>query len=209
MQISVEKLGKRYINEWIFKDFNYTFEQGKGYALTGHNGSGKSTLLTILSGYHLPSTGKIIYQAGDKIIPAEQAFASFTVATPYMELIEGFSLAEHLDFHFKFRDIQKGISPQEVMEVALLEKSANKYVQNFSSGMKQRLKLALAFYTKSDYILLDEPTSNLDAQGIAWYQEEMKKVISTERSVIIASNQPEEYKSYCPQEIALTNFKTS
>ncbi|MBL3656191.1 ABC transporter ATP-binding protein [Fulvivirga sediminis] len=207
MQISVEKLGKRYINEWIFKDFNYTFEHGKGYALTGHNGSGKSTLLTILSGYHLPSEGKITYQNEGKIIDAEKAFSYFTVATPYMELIEGFTLIEHLDFHFKFRDIQKGITPQEIMEVALLEKSANKYVQNFSSGMKQRLKLALAFYTKSDYILLDEPTSNLDAQGSDWYQEEMKKVIATNRSVIIASNQPEEYKAFCPYEISLTNFK--
>lgn len=211
MRISIEKLGKRYQNEWIFRNFNYTFHQGKGYALTGHNGSGKSTLLKIISGYHLFTEGHIRYfsEQSDNEIPIDSVFEHFTVATPYMELIEDFTLAEHLDFHFKFRKITDNISPKEIMEIAWLSNSADKYIKNFSSGMKQRLKLALTFYTKSDYVLLDEPTSNLDAQGIEWYHAEIKKIASSDKTLIIASNQLEEYEKYCPEVINLTEIKPS
>ncbi|UII23274.1 ABC transporter ATP-binding protein [Fulvivirga ligni] len=211
MKISIEKLGKRYQNEWIFRNFNYTFYQGKGYALTGHNGSGKSTLLKIISGYHLFTEGQISYfsEQSDNEIPIDSVFEHFTVATPYMELIEDFTLAEHLDFHFKFRKITDNISPKEIMEIAWLSNSAHKYIKNFSSGMKQRLKLALTFYTKSDYVLLDEPTSNLDAQGIDWYHAEIEKIASSDKTLIIASNQLEEYEKYCPEVINLTEIKPS
>lgn len=207
MDISLEQLSKRYNKEWIFRDLNYNFSTGKNYALVGANGSGKSTLLQILSGYHLATSGEILYTSGGNVISGEAIYPHIALAAPYMELIEEFTLLEHLNFHFKFRKLQQGQTFQAVMESCYLGEARHKFVKNFSSGMKQRLKLALAFYTESEVILLDEPTSNLDAQGISWYHERLSKVINSNRTVIIASNQSYEYESYCSGTLDLERYK--
>ncbi|ELR71811.1 ABC transporter, ATP-binding protein [Fulvivirga imtechensis AK7] len=207
MEISLQQLAKRYNKEWIFKDLTYTFNTGKSYALVGANGSGKSTLLQILSGYRLASSGKIIYQSDRIEVPADEVFSFISIATPYMELIEEFTLYEHLNFHFKFRKRRENYSIEDIMKSCYLQQSRDKIVKNFSSGMKQRLKLALAFYTESDLVLLDEPTSNLDEQGIAWYQDKLTELLNTSATVIIASNQKYEYQDFCTAQVNIHDYK--
>lgn len=207
MEISLRQLSKRYNREWIFKELSYELKAGESYAITGANGSGKSTLLQIISGYALPSAGLIEYRIGEDEIPAEEIYRYLTVATPYMELIEDFTLQEHLLFHYKFRRIRKPHTIEDIMKSSYLYDSRNKAVKNFSSGMKQRLKLALAFYTECELTLLDEPTSNLDQQGIEWYQLRMDELLTTGTMVIIASNQKYEYEKFCTTEINIHDFK--
>jgi len=167
MQIDVKGLGKRYNKQWVFRHLDYQFNYNASYAITGPNGSGKSTLLQILSGFFPPSEGTISYQRKDAETIKEEAFYNhFDIVTPYLELIEEFTLQEFIEFHFKFKKVKVGLSLDEVVYRMYLDQDRNKLIKNFSSGMKQRLKLGIAFFSQSPICFLDEPTSNLDEKGV-------------------------------------------
>lgn len=192
LSIYANNLSKRYNREWIFRNLNYTFEQGKTYAITGPNGSGKSTLMQILWGQLPMSEGALSYSRDGQSIESDAIFKQVSIATPYMELIDEFTLSEQVAFHFKSRPVLNHYAPQEIIEIMYLEQAKNKYISNFSSGMKQRLKLGLAFLTDTPALFLDEPGTNLDRQAFDWFVQQMQKNCAN-RLVCIASNQPEEY----------------
>ena len=205
MRIEVHGLGKTYNRNRIFHNFDYKFENNNNYALTGPNGSGKSTLLQNLAGLLLPTSGTINYYFNDVIIPNEQIFKNLIIASPYTELIEEMTLLEFLKFHFKFKQLAKGINQLEICHIMGLADSINKQIKHFSSGMKQRLKLGIAFYSEVSIIFLDEPASNLDKAGFSWYLSEIDKV-SDDKIIIIASNLEPEYK-FCDSLLHLPDFK--
>ena len=204
MFIEASGLGKRFQKDWIFRNFDYQFEANKTYAITGPNGSGKSTLIKVLSGL-MPSTeGKVVYNNGN-VVEEEDFYKHLVIAAPYLELIEEYTLAEFIKFHFNFKPIIPGKSVEELIEFAYLEDARNKTIKNFSSGMKQRLKLALCFYSDVSIILLDEPTSNLDKQGINWYHLNAEKLLGN-RLTLLCSNIESEY-SMCDFRLEMEDFK--
>ncbi len=205
MKIILENIGRRFNREWIFREINYTFESGQSYAVLGLNGSGKSTLLQLISGSLTPSEGMISYQSNGKDLDIESVFQELSMAAPYMELIEEFTLREQIDFHFGFKRYRDGIDSTKVIEILGFEKSRNKAIKYFSSGMKQRTKLALAFCSDTPVLLLDEPVSNLDNNGIAWYLDLVQQFAS-DRLVIICSNQEQEY-GFCKHRIQVGDYK--
>ncbi len=204
MQIILEHLGRRFNKEWIFKEISYSFAQGNQYAILGPNGSGKSTLLSVLLGSLTPSEGKISYVAGKEILP-EHIFSYISLAAPYLDLVEEFTLQETIDFHFKFKKYQQGLGADAVLEVLALSKAQDKPLKYFSSGMKQRTKLALAFCADTPILALDEPTSNLDAQGTDWYLSLIEKYAEN-RLVLVGSNQAYEYE-FCKHELNILDYK--
>ncbi|AHM59525.1 ABC transporter [Flammeovirgaceae bacterium 311] len=203
--LSAQQLGKRYIRQWIFRKLEYSFRSGEPCAVTGPNGSGKSTLLRVLSHFQPPTEGKVVLQLNGREISADDAFRYISVAAPYLDLIEDFSLAELLRFHFSFKQLSNNITLPELADRMYLKEAWNKPVKHFSSGMKQRLKLGLAFYADTPVLFLDEPTTNLDEQGQQWYAQEVKQVLA-HKLVLIASNQPAEY-SFCTQRLYLPEWK--
>lgn len=206
MQIELENIGRRFNREWIFRNINYTFKQGSSYAVLGANGSGKSTLLSVISGSLTPSEGNLRYkEAAGKLIEVEDVFLKLSLAAPYLELIEEFTLAEIIDFHFQFKSYFPGLNAPELISLLGLEKSKNKALKFFSSGMKQRTKLALAVCSDTPILLLDEPTSNLDAGGIEWYYSLIRE-FAQNRLLIICSNQEHEYH-FCENRIQVTDYK--
>lgn len=205
MNIILEKIGRRFNREWIFRDLNYEFNPGSSYAILGPNGSGKSTLLQILAGSLTPSEGSLTYRKNGESINVEEIYSFISISTPYLDLIEEFTLAEHIGFHFKFKPFRPGIDAQGIVDLLGLGKSADKPIRFFSSGMKQRLKLGLAFCTDSPLLLLDEPTTNLDQQGVEWYQSLVSN-FSADRLVIVCSNQKPEYE-FCDKHLSITDYK--
>jgi ABC-type multidrug transport system ATPase subunit len=191
MKIVAENLGKRFNREWIFRHFSITLETAKTYAITGPNGSGKSTMSQILWGQVPPTAGTIRYFDGESPLPITEAYQHLAIAAPYMDLIDEFTLDEIVRFHFKFKKPVDGISIDQMPARMELATAHDKKVGAFSSGMKQRLKLALAFYSDTPLLFLDEPTTNLDKNAIAWYHENLSRRGS--RTTIIASNQESEY----------------
>ncbi|GAA0878328.1 heme ABC exporter ATP-binding protein CcmA [Algoriphagus jejuensis] len=205
LKIHLNEASKRFQYEWIFKNLNLHLAQGDSLAITGGNGSGKSTLLKCISGAIPISSGNITYRQSEKKIPESDWYKSLAISAPYLELPEEFSLLEVIDFHFKFKRPFHQIQPAELIELLYLQEHSSKPVSQFSSGMKQRLKLGLALFSDVPLVLLDEPTSNLDKKGIAWYTDLMAKH-QGDRIVIVCSNEPREYE-FCRQKLALEDFK--
>lgn len=204
MQIILEHLGRRFNKEWIFREISYTFAQGEQYALLGPNGSGKSTLLSVVLGSLTPSEGKISYQEEKEILP-ESIFSYISLAAPYLDLVEEFTLQETIDFHFRFKKYQQGFGAEAVLDILALSKAQDKPLKYFSSGMKQRTKLALAFCADTPILALDEPTSNLDVQGTDWYLSLIEKY-SKNRMVLVGSNQAYEYE-FCKHQLNILDYK--
>jgi ABC-type multidrug transport system ATPase subunit len=205
MKINLEHIGRRFNREWIFRGINYEFVSGSSYAVLGANGAGKSTLLQVISGSLSSSEGKISYLHADTMIDQEKVFIHLSMAAPYLELIEEFTLTELIDFHFRFKKYRQGFNKQGVIELLGLKNSEFKAIKYFSSGMKQRVKLALAFCTDAAILLLDEPASNLDQQGLDWYLS-LASAFSSDRLLIICSNQEQEY-SFCSHKVNIADYK--
>ncbi|MEN0052932.1 MAG: ABC transporter ATP-binding protein [Mucilaginibacter sp.] len=206
MNITLQNIGRRFNRDWIFKGIDYTFNSGQAYAVLGPNGSGKSTLLQVLNASLTPSIGTINFNFQDKLVEPDQVFTHLSLAAPYLELIEEFTLNEMVDFHFKFKQYKQGIDKKELISLLNLAKSENKLIRYFSSGMKQRLKLILAFCADTPMLMLDEPTSNLDTQGVDWYLSLVEQ-FAQDRLTIVCSNQEHEY-SFCKHRLSITDYKS-
>src|ERR1700712_4367134 len=116
ISISLQNIGRRFNRDWIFRGIDYTFTENRSYAILGANGSGKSTLLQVLNGSLTPSAGNLSYFYGDKEVEAEDVFQYLSLAAPYLELIEEFTLSEVIDFHFKFKSYKAGMDTAGVIE---------------------------------------------------------------------------------------------
>ena len=205
MKVNLEHIGRRFNREWIFRDVNYCFETGGSYAILGANGAGKSTILQVISGSLSSSEGIISYSKEGVFLNPEHVFEHLSIAAPYLELIEEFTLRELIDFHFQFKKYRSGLDCSLLIELMDLKRSEHKAIKHFSSGMKQRVKLALAFCSETEMILLDEPISNLDQQGLEWYLSLIKE-FSADRILIICSNQIQEY-SFCKNHLNVVDYK--
>ncbi|MBL7698476.1 MAG: ABC transporter ATP-binding protein [Chitinophagaceae bacterium] len=205
MQISLSETGKRFNRDWIFRKFSFQFVSGASYAITGPNGSGKSTLLQIIAGAIVTSEGSVKYTSGDKVIDGDIIYRHISIAAPYQELIEEMTLSEFLVFHQKFKPFLAGYSVKDIAEMVNLSASAGKQMRYYSSGMKQRAKLAQAFFSDTPVLLLDEPCTNLDEDGIALYHRLISE-FSADRTVIVSSNSHEEY-GFCKERILMSDLK--
>jgi ABC-type multidrug transport system ATPase subunit len=194
IRIEVNALAKRFNREWIFRKLSYVFQPSTTYAITGPNGSGKSTLLNVLWGQTPPSTGKLEYKTPNGAVPEESIYQHLTIAAPYMDLIDEFTLEEQVKFHFSLKSPRTGLNPEMVIDKMQLQDARTKQIGNYSSGMKQRVKLGLAFSTRADIVFLDEPGTNLDKNALQWYLDQLS-VIQSSSLVLIASNDPREYQS--------------
>lgn len=205
MDIIVDNLGKRYFRDWVFRGFSYRFEEGNTYAILGSNGSGKSTLLKVLSGHLSPTKGAISFlNSGNKVAP-ENVFRNISYAAPYIELIEELTLEEAIRFHINMKPLAPDFNSEKIIEILGYPKAKRKEIRHFSSGMKQRLKLILALSSNSSTVLLDEPSTNLDSQGITWYKNLVQNY-SGDRLIIIASNDPLDLE-ICKSQINIMDYK--
>lgn len=205
MKILLSDAGKRYNREWIFRGLTYEFTDADAYAITGNNGSGKSTLLQIIAGAVQHSEGKIDFVNADKNIAAEHHHQYISIAAPYLELPEEMTLIEFLEFHQSFKSFLPSFTAKSIIQLLGLEKASNKQLRNFSSGMKQRVKLAQAILSDVPVVLLDEPCTNLDADGISLYHKLINENCSN-RLVIVSSNDEVEYK-FCNHKLNIMDYK--
>lgn len=190
MKISLQHIQKKFNNIKILDDINLEIEQHQICVILGANGSGKSTLMQIISGKMLQTDGNIFYAINSQNITSENVFSQISYAAPYIDIIDEFTASELLQFHFKFKKLQCFASVVDLLEYLKLPN--NKNIKYFSSGMKMKLKLGMAFYSESSLLLLDEPCSHFDTINKHWYKNELTK-IQGKRTIIIASNDTEEY----------------
>jgi len=216
MKITLTDAGKRFNRDWIFRHLSYEFSSQYHYAITGPNGSGKSTLLQVIAGAIGISEGLVNYEqitshtapdavASAAAIPPEKAYHYLSLSAPYLELIEEMTATEFLQFHHSFKPFIPACPITKALAKVGLESAANKQIRFFSSGMKQRMKLAQALFSDTPVILLDEPCTNLDAEGIALYQRLIREY-GAGRLIIVSSNDRQEY-DFCEKVIDIREYK--
>lgn len=208
MTISLNNIGKRYNFEWIFRKVNYDFTSENNYVILGSNGSGKSTLLQVIAGNLTHSEGDSKFQISNSEISEDDRFKYLSFCSPYLDLFEEFTLTESIEFQEKFKPFQGGLDVKKIIELTELEKSKDKQLKYYSSGMKQRVRLALAVLADTPLLLLDEPTSNLDKKAIDWYQK-LVTDHSKNRLIIVASNQQEYEYPFCTKQLNIEEYKQS
>lgn len=193
MRIELHGAGKKFGRQWVFRDVSHVFEPGRRYAILGKNGSGKSTFLKMLSGFLPPTKGRVVCSVDGMQVDPDKMFAHVSVSAPYMELIEEFTLPELIRFHRQCKALPNDKIIGQIIGEAGLPFHHEKQIRQFSSGMKQRVKIILAMLSDARLLLLDEPCSNLDKEGREWYGR-MLAVYGSNKTVFVASNhQAEEY----------------
>ena len=204
MKISLDHISKRFQRHWIFKEINYSFSGPGSYALLGPNGCGKSTLLRIVAGMQSPSVGKVQYNNGTPI-ENNKLHKYISFSAPGQEIIEELTLKEFLEFHFAFKKPIAGLTVNDIINLTGLQSSTNNQIGDYSSGMKQRVKLAQAIFSDTDVLLLDEPCTNLDQKGVEQYRDWIE-AYAKDRLIIVASNDVREYY-FCKEHLVLEDYK--
>ncbi|MDO6437531.1 ATP-binding cassette domain-containing protein [Cyclobacterium sp. 1_MG-2023] len=205
LSVKLEGAGKKFQREWIFRNLSLALKLGSKTAIIGSNGSGKSTLIKCLSSQMPLTEGKLSFNWKQKELAIEDVYKYLSISAPYLDLPEEFSLKEFLKFHFKFKTPSEGLNIQQIIEIMYLENAVNKPINYFSSGMKQRLKLGLCFFSNSPLMLLDEPTSNLDERGIQWYRDLIHQY-GGNKCIFIASNDKREF-DFCEEIVSIEDYK--
>jgi len=205
MEVILNQVSRRYNFNYIFKGVSCQFQNASRTVILGANGSGKSTLLQIISGSLTASDGEIqwIHPAGN--IPDDEVYKYVAFASPYLELPEEFTFNELLKHHFAFKRTFQGISIKQILALSGLQQAADRRIQYYSSGMKQRVKLSLSILSDADLLLLDEPLSNLDRKASVWY-EELIKNYTANKTIIVCSNHQEQEYAFCNSKLELTNY---
>jgi ABC-type multidrug transport system ATPase subunit len=212
MKITLTDAGKRFNRDWIFRHLSYEFISGRAYAITGPNGSGKSTLLQVIAGAMAASEGALQYDItstnsneSSKKIATENCYQYISYSAPYLELTEEMTCTEFLKFHQVFKPFLASLSVENIIDKVQLKEAAHKQIRYYSSGMKQRVKLAQAIFSDVPVVLLDEPCTNFDVDGIALYQQLIREY-GLGRLIIVSSNDKQEYE-FCEETINILKYK--
>ncbi len=176
--LSAEHIHKKYGGNSVLRDVSIHVEQGGVYGLIGRNGSGKTTLLRILAGLIRGYDGTVTMSPRSKL--------AAIIHDPALFL--NMSAAENLKEQACLLGITDKTRINAALEKVGLDICRKKPVMNFSLGMKQRLKLALALLEKPDILILDEPVNGLDPDGIAELRELLIRLNRTEGITILISS---------------------
>ncbi len=206
LTVQLNNIGKKFGREWIFRDLNYTIAAGQKLLISGGNGSGKSTLLQVISGFVSPNEGTLVHRLKGTIIPQDKLKGHLALASPYLQLIEDFTAPELLAHIAMSKPFRNGLNPEQVLKLSGLGASGDKLIRQFSSGMKQRLKLTIALLSDANLLLLDEPVSNLDRTAILWYHDLVRQH-SEDRTVIVCSNAITDDHFFCDTELNVGDYK--
>ena len=206
LSITLDNTGKKYGREWIFRKLDYGLAPASKTVILGGNGSGKSTLLQMIAGYITPNEGIIRYTFDGRPIDVNEIYRYVSLASPYLQLTEDFTGLETVTHLARFKRFKSGFTPQQVLEGCYLQNAGNKLVKQYSSGMKQRLKLALALFADTPLVLLDEPASNLDAQAIEWYKKTVQDHAAG-RTFIVCSNAIDAEFAFCERQLRVEDYK--
>lgn len=204
--IKLTNAGKKFGREWIFRHVSLDISSGQKIAILGLNGSGKSTLLQALTGYLTLNEGELTYSTHDKNIDSENQYSFISLASPYLELVEDFTLQEQIAYTQIYKPFLNSLNVAQIVELSGLGAHKDKFIKLFSSGMKQRLKLTLAILADAPVLFLDEPTTNLDATVIDWYKY-MINTYALHKTIIVCSNSIKDEYAFCDKVISMEDFK--
>jgi len=185
---------KEFDRRVVFRDVTFAVGAGETLLITGRNGSGKSTLVKIICGVLTPTAGTLTLEAGGK--PAGDPHRHAGLVAPYVQMFEEFSPLENLQIGAGLRGSRfDGARASALLARVGLAGRINDPVRTFSSGMKQRVKYAFALQHEPALLVLDEPTANLDDEGVAL----ARAVMAEQRArgaLVVATNDPGDVETF-------------
>jgi heme exporter protein A len=200
--IRFENIEKRYGGLYALRRVSLDVAAGECVVFAGRNGSGKTTLLRVASRLVRPSYGKISYLNGRAEIsevPAATGFVAHATMV-YDEL----TAEENLLLFAKLQGIAEPASRAETLlgEVGLLERRSS-LVRTFSRGMRQRVAIARALLNEPSVLLLDEPATGLDPQGITWLADSLRRMRAAGRTIVMSLHGESEISALATRAIRL------
>ena len=175
IRIDATNLKKVFNRRVVFQHISFSLQNGQTLLIIGRNGSGKSTLVKIVSGVLTPSEGSVSLRSHSRDL-SHTRIGFIGLVSPYLQMYDEFSARENLRFALAIRGLQRDPSTTDMLlDRVRLADRADDPVRTYSSGMKQRLKYAFALVHHPQVLILDEPTANLDADGIDIVQEIMRE----------------------------------
>ena len=191
--LAARDLEKRFGSRRVFMGVSFELRTGQSLAVTGRNGSGKSTLLMLLLGLYRPAQGRTSYLLDDRPLDDRDIRLCTSLVSPYLNLYDQLTGEENLTFFATLGGINlTGKRINELLALVGLEGRGVDPVAAYSSGMKQRLKYAVALLKDPAFLFLDEPTSNMEADG----KQIVRQIINSRRRdsiLVIATNEQEDY----------------
>ena len=210
IEFTCENLEKSFSNKLIFKKLSFKLTNSSSLAITGRNGTGKSTLIKILSNLIKETNGKKWIKLNGEFIEKDNQFSNIGLLAPYINLYDELTGYENLEFFYKLKinqhkkkDVEENIN--QLLEKVNLYKRRNDLVKNYSSGMKQRLKIAFAILNDPLILLMDEPRTNLDEDGIEIVYNLANKQ-KMNGILIVATNENEDTK-LCNEIINIEDYR--
>lgn len=203
--IEANNLGKDYNLQTIFSQVNGTFQSPQSVAVVGRNGSGKSTLLRVLSGMDSPTNGELYWAVEGKRLPSYRQFEFLSFCSPGFDFDSRFTVREIIKQYRSVKPMLDNLTVDDLIHQIGFEDHQHKYIDELSSGMNQRVRLILTICADMPVLFLDEPCSNLDQQGVAWYDDLISRY-AVDKLVFVASNDPREY-SYCTEQLSMMDYK--
>ena len=207
-EIKCENLSKSYSGRTIFKNLSFNISTSQSLTVTGSNGSGKSTLIKVIANLIHSSKGNISIKSDNMDVPRDKWFEKTGLLSPYLNLYDELTGFENLDFFYRLKTKDRSYSHDRIdhvlHKVNLYEKR-NELLKNYSSGMKQKLKLAFSVLHEPEILLLDEPRSNLDKAGIDMIYEvsaEQKK-----KGILIIATNDDDDKELCDSILSIEDYK--
>lgn len=208
VSIELKNISKKFNREWIFKGVSIQLSPKSKTVILGGNGSGKSTLLQVIAGYLIPDKGELVYNLNSNTLKTEEIHEHISLASPYIDLTESYTLPELIEHVRCFKPFTNNLTAKELISIIELEHAIKKPIKHFSSGMKQRVKLGLAILSDSSVLFLDEPLSNLDSNGIAWYKK-MIEAYAKDKTIIVCSNAIRDEYGFCEKELNIADYKAN
>jgi heme exporter protein A len=204
--VEAVSLNKVFGRRLVFNNLNFKFVNNGIFGISGPNGSGKSTLVKIIAGITSPSSGKVIHNSNERTVIPEKLHNYIGFVSPYLILYDEFSAWENLNYFSEIRNVPIDLDKVNfLLDRFLLLNRKNDLVKTYSSGMKQRLKFIFALMHSPPLLLLDEPTSNLDAEGKDKVYSILRK--DADSSIIIIASNEESDLEICSSRIQLEQFK--
>ena len=203
LTLQATDLSKDFNRRKIFSGISFTLSLPASLAITGKNGSGKSTLAKVIARVLSPTTGTVAYQADGIVLPEEKCRTHVGFVSPYLNLYDEFSATENL---FLLMRIRPAKSPDTTLTESLLKQfnlwhRRDDLVRGYSTGMKQRLKYVFALSHAPSILILDEPTTNLDDDGIKVVEDVVSR--QKESSILVVATNDSAEAAWCEKKISL------
>lgn len=204
--IEGQNIYKYYGRQCVLEGLYFSFKSPEAIWIAGSNGRGKSTLLNILAGLTTPEKGRLCYTWNGNPLDVEDVRPMIAFCAPYQELPWWLTVEEIIRFQGRLRPWTLGLKEGDIPELCQLEGHRRKRVDQLSSGMRQRLRLILAWVSTCQALFLDEPCTHLDADGQRWYQS-LYEQWGHDKLVVVCSNNTPAERGFCTKKLDLDQWK--